>query len=176
MRKGFILSSFLVVFSLLLPPGEAHARRTAASVFKGKVIITNKRAPTRYSSENSFIRFLKKNRIKSIWPDKKKKGEWRFEFLAFFARPLNDLEATVKFYDITEGKKFIAADTVYTERGQRILASSMVLDKPRFSVNRKYMMFVVTARNVVIASTMFWLRGKAEQYSGKVTFTDEETR
>ncbi len=176
MRKGFTLPGILLIFSLLLPHGEAQARRTAASVFKGKVIITNKRAPTRYRSENAFIRFLRKNKIKSIWPDKKKKNEWRFEFLAFFARPLNDLEATVKFYDITEGKKFIAADTVYTERGQRILASSMVLDRPRFSVNRKYMMLVVTARNVVISRTTFRLRGKAEQYSGKVTFTDEEAR
>jgi hypothetical protein len=42
-------------------------------------------------------------------------------------------------------------------------------------VNKRYMMTVETGRRV-IASTMFWLRGKGPNYSGKVEFTDEETK
>ena len=72
----------------------------------------------------------------------------------------------------------MAGDTFYLpDRGQRIFASSMTLNKPRFSVNRKYTMMVVSAKQQqVIASAIFWLRGEKEHYSGKVTFTDDETK
>lgn len=160
---------------LLASPVEA---RTVERIFRGKVIITNKRAPSRFRSQGAFAGWLRRHRKKHLWPDRKDKKKWQFEFMAFFRRPLNDLECKIRFFDITEGKKFIAADSFYTpQRGQKILASKMVLEKPRFSVNRKYVMQVISPRgNVLLASTVFWLRGQRETYSGRVTFSDEEAR
>jgi hypothetical protein len=155
---------------------DARADRVART-FKGQIVITKKRAPSRFRSQGAMIRWLRGHRKKHIWPEKTNDKMWKFEFMAFLKRPLNDLEVTVKFYDITEGKKFIAADTFYTRsKTESILAFPMTVEKPRFAVNRKYQMLVLSARNTVLASTKFWLRGQKETYSGRVTFTDEEAR
>ncbi|MFZ5786863.1 MAG: hypothetical protein ACOY3Y_10510 [Acidobacteriota bacterium] len=172
MRAGFI------VLGVALLTGSTADARKVEDVFRGKVVITTKRAPARFSNAGAFVRFLQSNRKEQLWPEKKNKKEWRYEFMAFFARPHNDIEVTVKFYDVTEGKKFIAADSFYLAgRGQRILASSMVLNRPRFDVNRKYNMVVLNPKGGnALASATFWLRGEKERYSGKVTFSDADTK
>jgi len=172
MRSGLVLA-----VAVLLLPGYAHAKGAVERAFRGRVVITEKRPPEKFRSDGAFIRFLRANRKEHLWPDKKNKKQWKFEFMAFFKRPLDDLECQIKFFDITEGKKFIAGDTFYTaSKGQSILASNMVLESARFSVNRKYLMQVLTPRNVLLSNTTFWLRGQKEVYSGRVTFSDEETR
>jgi hypothetical protein len=174
MKKNLGLCWILFCMAIL-HPGRAEAK--VEDVFKGSIIIMTKRAPSRFPSQGAFVSFLRSNKKLHIWPEKEKKKEWRFEFMAFFARPLNDLEVTVKFYDVTEGKKFIAGDTFYIpNKGQRIFASNMVLNQPRFAVERKYMMTILNAQQAALASTTFWLRGEREHFSGKVTFTDEDTK
>ena len=115
-----------------------------------------------------------------IWPTEEKgddKGTWDLEYVAFFAQPLDDSEIQVKFYDITQGgKKFVAGDPQYTrERGSRIFGSSIQLAKPEFDVRKHYMM-TIESKGRVIATTTFWLLGKGANYSGKVEFSDADTR
>ena len=62
------------------------------------------------------------------------------------------------------------------QRGQSILASSVTLKRERFGVNRQIQMVVQTPRGKVLSTAKFWLRGKGEVYSGRVTFSDEEAR
>lgn len=176
MTRRMVFLVLICVLALGLM-GSAEAR-TVERIFAGKVIITNKRAPMRFASQGAFASWLRRNNKKHIWPPKTEKKKWKFEFMAFFRRPLNDLECKIKFFDVTEGKKFIAADSFYTpQRGQRILASNMTLEQPRFAVDRKYLMQVISPRgSVLLASTTFWLRGQKEVYSGRVTFTDDEAR
>lgn len=175
MKRGLTLAGLLFA-AMLIAPGAAQAR-TVERIFRGKVIITLKRAPAHFRSQNAFVRFLRANNKKHIWPTKTNKKQWKFEFMAFFTQALDDLEVKIKFYDVTDIKKFVAADSFYTpSRGQKILASNMVLEQPRFAVNRKYLMQVMSPRGRLLASTSFWLRGQKEVYSGRVTFTDEETR
>jgi hypothetical protein len=182
MNRGLALfvAAVTVIGSLVLVPDDADAAGRIGRVhraFRGKVIITQKRPPSRFRSQGAFARWLRVNRKKHLWPDKKTRKSWTFEFMAFFRRPLNDLEVNIKFYDVTEGKKFIAADNFYLRgKGETIFSSKMELEKPRFSVNRKYAMYVLSPRNVLLSSTIFWLRGKGETYSGRVTFSDDEAR
>ena len=177
LRRSSIAGVMLIGCSLFVLPDFVEARGVER-VFRGRVIITTKRAPAKFRSQGRFASWLRRNRKKQIWPDKKNKKQWKFEFMAFFRTKLNDLEVKIRFFDVTEGKKFIAADNFYTpQRGQKILASNMVLEQPRFAVNRKYLMQVVSPRrNALLSSTTFWLRGQKERYSGRVTFTDEEAR
>jgi len=163
--------------------GKAVRRRgpdagdVVANALKGKVYLTAKRAPTRFPNASAWIRFLQANRKEHIWPEKNNKKQWRFEFMAFWARPLNDLEVTVKIYDVTDVRRLVVGDSFYLpQKGQRLLAANMTLDQPRFEVNRKYEMRVTDARQQQLAATKFWLRGEKERYSGKVTFSDEDTR
>ena len=170
----------LLVGLCLLMLGEVAYAGAVERVFRGQVIITNRQAPARFRSQGAFVHWLRKNRIKSVWALKNKQRvakKWIFEFMAFFKHKLNDIEVKVRFYDVTEGRKFIAADNFFTpRRGEKILASRMVLEVPRFAVNRKYQMQVVGPRNMLLSSTNFWLRGKKQTYSGRVTFSDEEAR
>ena len=148
-------------------------------VFKGKVIVTANRLPLKFPSAQAFIAALNRAKTDRIWP-KEEKGDnatWSLEYIAFFASPLNDNEVNVKFYEITGGgQRYVAGDEQMTrERGTRIFASNITLGTPEFEVNKKYYMTVESGRRI-IAATTFWLRGKGPNYSGKVEFSDEETK
>lgn len=149
-------------------------------VFKGKIIITKNRLPTKFPSSSAFIAALQRVRTDRVWPKEEKGNDhalWNVEYIAFFAQPLNDNEVNVKFFDITGGAhRYIAGDEQYTRgRGSRIFASSIVLGKPEFETNKRYMMTVESGRRI-LATTTFWLRGKGPNYSGKVEFNDADTK
>jgi hypothetical protein len=70
----------------------------------------------------------------------------------------------------------VAGDPQYTrERGSRIFGSSIQLAKPEFDVRKHYMM-TIESKSRTIATTTFWLLGKGANYSGKVEFSDSDTR
>lgn len=183
MRKSLSMIALLTVLAAgpAVPRSVDAGNRRVERTFAGRIIVTKKRAPARFRSQGHFIRWLRAHRVKHLWPVKStahtEKKRWKFEFMAFFRRKLNDFEVNIKFYDITEGKKFIAADNfMLRNRGLRVFASNLSVEQPRFAVNRKYLMYVLDARNRVLAKTRFWLRGKRTTYSGRVTFSDEEAK
>ncbi len=169
----------LVATCLLSLAGAAHAAKPE-DVFKGRIIITANRLPTRFASEGAFVSALKNQNIDKVWPKEEKGNDhavWKIEYIAFFAKPLNDNEITVKFWEIGLGQqRYVAGDEQYIrERGSRIFASSIELTKPDFETNKKYSMTIERGGRV-LARTEFWLRGKGPNYSGKVEFTDEEAK
>jgi hypothetical protein len=163
---------------LAFADGSARAAKPE-DVFKGRIIITKKRLPMKFSSPGAFVAALQAGKTDKIWPTEEEgadKGVWNIEYIAFFAQPLTDSEIQVKFYDITSGKKFVAGDPQYTrEKGSRIFGSSIELAKPTFDVRKHYMM-TVESRGRVLATTAFWLLGKGANYSGKVEFSDADTK
>lgn len=181
MRKAIAigLAALLLAAVAAVGGGVANAAKPE-DVFKGKIIITKGRLPMKFSSPGAFVSALQKQKTDKIWPTEEKDadhGTWNIEYIAFFAQPLNDSEIQVKFFDITNGdKRYVAGDPQYTrERGSRIFGSSIQLGKPEFDVRKHYMM-TIESRGRAIATTTFWLLGKGANYSGKVEFTDEETK
>lgn len=149
-------------------------------VFKGKIIITKDRLPARFASPGAFVSAVQRARTDRVWPKEEKGNDhtvWALEYIAFFAQPLNDNEVMLKFFDVTGGAhRYVAGDEQYTrERGTRIFASNITVAKPEFEANKRYMMTIESGRRI-IATTTFWLRGKGPSYSGKVEFSDEETK
>jgi hypothetical protein len=180
-KQSLVVASvcLAVVLATVAVAGVASAGGPE-ELFKGKIIITKKRLPMKFSSQAAFINELKNSKIDKVWPTEEKDadhGTWNLEYIAFFAQPLNDNEIQVKFYDITGGdRKYVAGDPQYTrEKGSRIFGSSIQLAKPEFDVRKHYLMTVESGHRV-IAQTMFWLLGKGANYSGKVEFSDEETK
>lgn len=176
-RSGMTAAGFALV--LLLTSTAADAAKPE-DVFKGKIIITKDRLPMRFSSPGAFISAIQSKKIDKVWPKEEKgpdHGVWNLEYVAFFAQPLDDNEIQLKFFDITHGeKKFVASDPQYTrEKGARVFGSNIELAKPEFDVNKHYMMNMYS-RGRVIATTSFWLRGKGANYSGKVEFSEEDTK
>ncbi len=165
--------------SMVLPAAVAQAAKPE-DVFKGKIFITKDRLPDRFPSTGAFISAVQSRKIDKVWPVEEKgpdHGVWKLEYIAFFAQPLDDNEIQLKFFDITGGeRKFVASDPQYTTgKNMRVFGSNIELAKPEFDVNKHYMM-TMYSRGRAIATTTFWLRGKGANYSGKVEFSDEETR
>ncbi|HEY3359212.1 MAG TPA: hypothetical protein VGQ83_38540 [Polyangia bacterium] len=175
-----LAARFMLVLSVCLLVVPADARKPE-DVFKGEIVVLKKPLPLKFKSGDAFIAEVKRNRIDQVWPQDKAEKSWKIEYAAFFAAPLNDMQAEAKFYDVTDPKrqpKFITSDTQYTpKRGERYLFNSIVLEKTddTFKPNKRYLMQLVSKKKI-IASTKFVLRGKAQQFSGKVTFTDEDTK
>ena len=174
-----IAIGFVALLALTLAGARTFAGGAKPEdVFKGRIIITKKRLPMRFSSAGAFIQAVNAGKTDKLWPTEEdgEKGSWNVEYIAFFAQPLNDNEIQVKFYDITAGRKYVAGDAQYTnQRGSRIFSSSITLAKPEFDVRKHYMM-TAESRGHVIATTSFWLLGKGANYSGKVEFSDSEAK
>jgi hypothetical protein len=176
---GFLALLTLQTLTLTLAGSSWAGGRKPEDVFAGRIIITKKRLPLRFSSSGAFVEALQAGKTDRIWPtteDGPDKGTWDIEYIAFFSQPLNDSEIEVKFFDITSGKKYVAGDPQYTrEKGSRIFGSSIQLSKPDFDVRKHYMM-TVESRGRIIATTAFWLLGKGANYSGKVEFSDDDAK
>ncbi|MGD0837988.1 MAG: hypothetical protein ABSB49_15220 [Polyangia bacterium] len=171
-------ASLLVLASALFVSAAWAAK--PEDVFKGQIVITDTRLPSRFPSEGAFVQAVRRASIDKVWPVEEKGNDhavWKLEYIAFFARPLNDNEITVKFWEVGAGSQhFVAGDEQYTrERGTRIFSASITLAKPEFDTNKQYLMTMESGSRV-LAQTKFWLRGKGPKYSGKVEFTDEEAR
>ncbi len=154
---------------------DALAGRKPEDVYAGKIITAKKRLPSSAKSVGAYLKKLRKLKKKSFWEDKKKK-EWKIYFGAFFKRPLNDLEVTVKFYELSRGRpgRMIASYEQYLERrGQRTLLSKAVLERKFFGVNKEIYM-TVENRGRVLAKTRFKILGEGPKYTGKVDFTEDE--
>lgn len=166
------LSLALGLTFVLAAPSSA----LAGTPFDGKIITSKKRIPTSASSKKAYFAKLRKQKQTKFQEDTKKK-QWKIYFAAFFKRPLNDLEVTVKLYDITDKKPHLrnAFESYLGERGQTNLISYLKLDREKFGVNRKIMM-VVEYRGRKLATGTFEIRGEAEKHSGKVDFSEEETK
>jgi hypothetical protein len=171
--------ALMFVFGTVLFVTAAYAAKPE-DVFKGRIVIMEGRLPSRFATEGAFVQAIHHASIDKVWPLEEKGNDhaiWKLEYIAFFARPLNDNEITVKFWEIGGGsQRFVAGDEQYTrERGSRIFSASITVAKPEFETNKQYLMTVESGSHV-LAQTKFWLRGKGPTYSGKVEFTDEETK
>ncbi len=171
--------ALMFVLGTVLLVSAAYAAKPE-DVFKGQIIITDSRLPTHFASGGAFIQAVRHASIDKVWPIEEKGNDhavWKLEYIAFFARPLNDNELTVKFWEVGGGSQhYVAGDEQYMrERGSRIFSASITVAKPEFDTNKQYLMTLESGSHV-LAQTRFWLRGKGPKYSGKVEFSDEEAR
>lgn len=151
--------------------------RGPEKVFAGKVLFSKKRFPTAAGSARAYIAKLKKQRTDKFWEDKKTKS-WKVYYAAFFRRPLNDLEITVKLWDVSSGRKQLitSLEQYLDRRGERAIISSIELERKFFGVNKKILMTVEDHRGREYASGSFRILGEAERYTGQVSFTEDETK
>lgn len=168
-RRATVALSAAVLFAFVL--GSTAEARNPADVFRGKVITAKKPIPTRAKSKRRYIRKVRKLKKRKFWEDEKKK-EWKIYYAAYFRRPLNDLEVTIKLYDITGGKKHMITSfqQYVSRRGMRVLNSHIELERKFFGVNKRILM-VVENRNRTLAATKFKILGEGPKYDGKVDFT-----
>ncbi|HEY0708646.1 MAG TPA: hypothetical protein VGG33_17695 [Polyangia bacterium] len=177
-RRRLVTGALALAVAVSLPVPAQAAK--PEDVFKGKIVITKDRLPSKYASESAFVAAIRKASVDKVWPTEEKGNDhalWTLEYIGFFAKPLNDTEVSVKFWEASAGsQRYIAGDEQYiSDKTTRIFSARITLGTPEFEANKKYMM-TMESRGRVIASTSFWLRGKGPNYSGKVEFSDEDTK
>ncbi|HVK78271.1 MAG TPA: hypothetical protein VM734_33430 [Kofleriaceae bacterium] len=167
-----------LAFAAVLAVGAApaEAQRGPEKVFAGKVLTSDKSFPSSAKSANAYVAALRKQSKTQFWEDKAKKT-WKIHFAAFFSKPLNDIEVIVKLYDITNGQRSMLAsfEQFLDQRGQRALLSQFTLDRKQVGVNKQVMM-TVEVQGRVVATGKFKILGEAERYTGKVDFSDDDTK
>jgi len=170
---AIVLVSLVAVLGLA---ADGHAKTTPEKVFAGKVLLSDKRFPLSARSPSAYIAKLRKQ-SKTNFKEDRENHQWKINFAAFFRHPLNDVELKVRIYDLSGGdKQFLAAfDQYLDERGQKSFISSMILKRSQFGVN-KQLMITLESHGNVLAAGRFRILGEAEHHSGKVDFSDEDTK
>lgn len=177
MRVRALGLSLIIIALLTANPTSAVARKVEDKYAKKVVLLKGPPPMKGFKSKSAFLAFLRAKNTKQLWPVKKDGRTWEVPYFAFFKRPTQDRELKIRFYDITEGKEYVAGDSLYTALGQRVIASRLTLDGDQgFKINRRYQVYLLGRGNVVWAQAAFWLRGQAEVYSGKVTFSDKDAK
>ena len=167
----FATITIIAVSLLFVSSGSVDANPDR--IFRGQILTAAKPFPTSAKSKRKYVQKLKKLR-KSKFMENKDKKSWKIHYAAFFRRPLNDLEVTVKLYDITNGRKKLinSYEQYLSTRGQRSIISDITLERQYFGVNKRILMTMET-RNYVLAMGRFYILGEAERYSGEVDFTKD---
>jgi hypothetical protein len=162
-----------------LAPRPACAKGgTPEDILKGQLFISDSSFPTRWSSVGEFVSKVKKNHKQSLTYDKKTK-KLQVYYAAFFAQPVDDIQVNFAIYDITNGLpnkvKKGSWEAFMGRKGERVLFNSVELDQEDIEMNKKYM-FTIERGRTILAKGEVILRGEAPKYSGKVDFSEEDTK
>lgn len=169
--RGFPL---LVVIASITVASLAMAE--VANRYGGQVLLFNKRPPSRWANDGVFHRFVSQHKVMSV--NEQENGNWRIEYMAFFKRPVNDREVTVRFYNAQDSSgRYLTSYTLYlNDMRQRIVGGAVTLERPDFQPNRYYKITVANQGRTLAQLTKFALTGTEPERNGEVNFTLEETR
>ncbi len=169
----------LAVVMLLLVPVMAHARKPE-DVFGGQILVSEQPFPTSAKSAEAYIDTLKKQSRDRIEENKEDK-QWRVFFAAFFKQPLNDLEISVRVYDVTNGKRLVDTFEQYLGSAtMRAYVSNVKLKHgdgaSGYDPNSKLLM-VMESRGRVVAQVTFFITGDVKKGApAKVDFSEPESK
>src|SRR5678809_1158790 len=109
--------SNLLVVGIVLLSFLALTRDAAAQdpnkVFAGQIIPMAKRPPATAKSPDAYIALMRKMKQDRFAEDKADHS-WTIWLACFLKTPLNDVEYSIKYYDLTSGQKFLASSDNFT--------------------------------------------------------------
>ncbi len=170
MTKAIFAITTILCFSF-----SAEARRSPEKVFRGQILFSKKAFPRSANSASAYIKKLKKQRKKSLWENKETK-EYKMYFAAFFKKPLNTLEITVRIYDISTKRKVLLTSFAQylSKKGMTSYISKFKLSREDIGAN-KDLLIVLESRGKTMASGKIRILGEREKFKGKVDFSADET-
>ncbi|MEZ4402671.1 MAG: hypothetical protein R3B06_21805 [Kofleriaceae bacterium] len=165
---------FALVLAWTAPTAQAGGGPD--KVFAGKILTSDKKFPSSAKSASAYVSALKKQNKSNFWEDKDKQT-WKIYFAAFFKQGLTDIEVVVKLYDVSSRQRVLLAsfEQYVDQRGQKALLSQFTLDRKLVGVNKQVLM-VLEVSGRPVASGKFKILGQEERASGKVDFTEEDTK
>lgn len=169
----FGLAGFLVPWLIVALVASPATAGKVEKKLGGKIMLSEKRFPTKAKSENAFISKVKKQ-SKAKFQENKANKEWKIHFAAFFKKPLPDLEYSVKVWDLTDGSKDLVKswEQYADSQSQTTVLSYLTLNRDETAPNRK-LMVTIEALGKVVAVGKFQILGEVEKHSGKVDFSND---
>lgn len=140
-RPLSLLSVILTVMSLTVIAMPTAFAQTPEKKFAGKIIVSEKRFPSRFDSDAAMIKHMKKVNTHELFASGE--SEWEFEYMAFLKKPVGTLQAAVTFYDVsTPGREtLIDTYTFYPDKtSHKIINGFQRLSREKFQKDRKYLM------------------------------------
>jgi hypothetical protein len=167
----------------------AAAGKMPEDILAGQLIISDSRFPSSWTSAASFAAACKnKNKRSFHFAIKAEQKKYIYPpvqiyYAAFFPKPVNDVEVKFVLYDITNGiqnkAKKGAWEAFLNKKGDRVIFNSVELDKEDLlgedSATKKYLV-TIEHRSVILAKTELILTADREPRSGKVEFSDDDTK
>lgn len=161
-RPFFVLLTLLIGMALTVLAAPPVFASSAHKKFKGKIIVSEKRFPSRFKSDKEMIKHMKKVNTHELKVEGEK--DWEFEYMVFAKKPVGTLQASVTFYDITVPgtEKLVDTYTFYpTDQTDKIVNGHQRLSAEKFSPDRKYLMvFSRGYGQPALAKTQIVLRRK----------------
>jgi len=170
--RTIFVSSF-IMFAIVLGTQPAGAE-SPNQAFAGRIMLSSKRFPQQAKSPSAYTAAIRKQ-AQTNFVEAKDSHSWKIFFAGFLKTPLNDLEYTIKVYELT-GKSqqlLVSFDQFTSERGEQALISSMTLEKKQVGVNKELLM-TMENKGKILASSKFKIVGEGEHFSGKVDFSEDE--
>jgi hypothetical protein len=158
----------------------AAARPAAAEnpnvAFAGRIMTSAKRFPTSAKSPSAYTAAIRKQTVASFYEDKES-HTWKIYFAGFLKSPLKDLEYVIKIYELQghSQQMLVSFDQFTDESGQKTILSNMTLEKKMVGVNKDLLM-TMESKGKVLASTRFRILGEGDHFSGKVDFSDDDSK
>lgn len=178
-RSSSVLCSAVVLLAVLVQAPSAQARKPE-DVFGGRILVSDQPFPTNARSADAYIDAIKKASRDRIQEDKEAK-QWRVFFAAFFKQPANDLEVSVKVFDVTNGARRLV-DTFEQYLGspsQRAYVSDVKLRRGDglngYDPNSKILM-IMESHGHVVAEATFFIVGEVKKGPTTVDFSDPSSK
>jgi len=172
-RRNVSAAGCALLLSLAFLSADALAARGVEDKLTGKVALSKEALPGKKGEKAYGLALAKRARGRAVfWEDPKSKS-WKIHYAAVVKRPV--LDATITVFDISKGKKLVATRDKMLYKESRIVSGSIALSRDQvFSPNARLLMVVETGGRVA-AQRMFYIQGKNEVLSGKVSFEPEDT-
>jgi hypothetical protein len=173
MSTRTLVVSSLVMFAIMLGTRPASAD-DPNKTFAGQIILSSKRFPQTAKSPSAYIAAMRKLKQENFAEDKTDHS-WQVYFAAFLKTPLNDVEYTIKFFDVGgKGQQLVATSDQFTDtRGEKTIVSKIKLDKKMVGVN-KHLLMTLENKGKILASGKLTILGEGEKFTGKVDFSEDD--
>jgi hypothetical protein len=152
------------------------ASRKPEDVFGGRILVSDQPFLTAAPTAEAYIGAMKKNARDRIKEDREAK-QWRVFFAAFFKQAPNDLEISVRVYDVTNGARRLVStfEQYLGSATMRAYVSQVTLPRGDgtggYDPNTKIQM-VMDSHGRVLAETTFYIVGEVKKGPTNIDFSD----
>lgn len=169
-RPALVAASLAALVAAASPIGLAFAQSVRATLF-----VVAGDLPRSLGSSDQVLRYARSHRARSLRESNEAEMDqrhWNATVVTQFARPFQDRNFTLLFYDVTDSPRSMVGSPmdIYVRGGDSIVATDVRMERPRFRPNRDIEV-VLTVRHAEAGRVRVRIEGEVRQGNGSLDFT-----